>query len=160
MKFEVKIEGQPTAEKIRAAPDLLKKYLLGAFMEGATDLAQAAGRGVRSQSGELAGSFAITVREKGDTYSVRVGPKAYYAGWVESGHLIGKRGGAVAAKLRRRLHIADAGPRVPARPYFAPAVEALRGSFSAAINAAIARAEAETQGDEKAAAHARMAWMD
>ena len=81
----------------------------------------------------------IDVRDKGDTYTVSVGPSAYYAGWVEHGHLITRPGERVQARLRRALKIE--GAKVPAHPYFFPAVEQSRAEIGAAIREAIVQAE-------------------
>ncbi len=151
MDLEVTLDGQPTAEKIRAIPDLLKQYMLGAFIQGATLVASQASANVshvsrgRAATGELAGSMHIKVSEKGSTYSVSVGPDAYYAGWVESGHAIVRHGERNRARLARRFGMLGYA-RVSPHPYFMPAVAAARAEYSAFINDAIARAEQETQG--------------
>lgn len=143
MKFEVKIDGlEEASEKVRRAPDLLKQYLLAGFIESATLVARQAEALAPKRTGELAGSMRIDVRDKGDKYTVSVGPTAYYAGWVEHGHLITKRGERVQARLRRALKIE--GAKVPAHPYFFPAVEHLRAEIGAVIRAAIVRAEQES----------------
>lgn len=143
MKFEVRLEGLPEhREKIRAAPDLLKRYLLGAFIESAAVVAQAASRTAPKKSGELAGSMRIDVKDRGDQYEVTVGPTAFYAGWVEHGHQIGRRGERVQARLRRALGIE--GAKVPAHPFFFPAVALVRSDISATIREAIERAERES----------------
>jgi hypothetical protein len=146
MLLQVKLDGLPTPGGIRAAPETLKRYLLQAFLTSAAEVAQEAASRVHTVSGTLAGSFQIAVKDNGpDFYEVRVAPQAFYAPWVEGGHLIGKRGTAASAKLRRRLGVAATGPRVPEHPFFFPAVDMLRPGFSARFAAAIAAAEKEAE---------------
>ncbi len=135
-----------TGARIRAAPDLLKRYLLGAFIESATAMAAQGSTGApKGKTGKLAGSMRITVQDRGDRYEVKVGPTAFYAPWVEHGHLIGKRGHRVRARLLRRLKLTEGMARVPPHPFFFPAVDQLRAAASASIRDAIDRAERESQ---------------
>ncbi len=87
----------------------------------------------------------ISVSDKGDRYEVKVGPTALHAPWVEHGHLIGKRGQRVRARLLRRLQLTEGMARVPPHPFFFPAVDQLRAAASANIREAIDRAERESQ---------------
>lgn len=147
MRLEINIEGlDEAAEKVREAPELLRRYLLAGFIDAAALIAQAASANAAKMpgaTGELAGSMQVDVRDSGESFEVTVGPKAFYAGWVEVGHRVGKRGERVQNRLRRALGIK--GDMVPAHPYFFPAVDMLRGDISAAIREAIARAERESQ---------------
>jgi hypothetical protein len=148
-KFQVQLEGcDREAGFIRDVPERLKENLLRAFIQSATEIAaQASDRAPKGKTGELAGSMHIHVSDKGKTYSVNVGPDAYYAGWVESGHQIGKRKRGVSNRLHRALvsrGYATAGARVPPHPFFMPTVERLRSSFQATIARAIADAEKGT----------------
>lgn len=144
MKFDVKLEGQPTAEKIRAAPDLLKRYLLAAFIESAGEIISGAQPKIHSISGDLAGNFRVGVKDSGDRYEVKVENDQYYAGWVELGHNIVRRGERNQARLKRRIGAEMR--RIPAHPYFFSTFAQLRSGISAKINDAIERAERETEG--------------
>ena len=143
MKFQLQIDGlEEASEKVRRAPELLKEYLLAGFVDSAAIVARRAETLAPKRTGELAGSMLIDVKDRPDGYTVSVGPSAFYAGWVEYGHRVGKRGERVQARLRRALGVT--GAQVPAHPYFFPAVEQSLAEISAAIREAVARAEEES----------------
>lgn len=148
---QTRVEGFAELERRLSTltPAMQRNVLRGALRQAAKPIADAARAAAPTYSGpprkdRAPGTLRAAIRVgsprqgRDGVVSVSVGVKrttaaqrlrgaadAFYARWVELGHLIvARRGKGLSSRTARRVAAAFAGKRVPPRPFLAPALEA------------------------------------
>lgn len=144
---------------LQNVPNVLRKNLQSILRPGAVIIRDEAIAGVRKVSGKLAASIRVIYRKVDQpgriTVSVVAGAidrgktDAYYAPWVEKGHIVRRKGQALKGgdkrkKAERAQHVLMGGQVVKAYPYMARALANKQGAALSAIKDAFEKFVAET----------------